>query len=237
MLFFDETDYTAVYFDIETMAVVMTADRENDFLSASERKVLHGIRAPNYRRSWFGGRLCTKILWFREGGHALSDSMSFDDSFDPGIWKEIDIVSRNAEKKGIRPILHVGGEQIDRDVSISHSDSAVFVMLAKAPDIRVGCDIVPVGSITQGVVDRFFTEEESAAAASLPCDLSDRIWAVKETAYKAGNEYYPFAPIKWRVSVRESNLFTCRSPDFKDFSVRTFLHDNHVVAVTSAFMR
>lgn len=224
MFFFHGDDYSAVYCEIEPLLASLERD-VSFFLHVAEQQELNKIKAENYRRSWTAARICAKYLWA-----APADNRDLETADIP--WSELNIVSRNDKGQGIRPVLNERGLKIDRDLSISHTDDAVFVVLANRPDCRIGCDLVPLGSVTPKMARLFFRNDED-----LPTDphWADRYWAVKEAAYKAGNYGQAFAPVSWRIARRNAtDAFFCRDASFEngiEVPVVTFLHSGHVVAV------
>ena len=217
---FDTSRYVAVYADIPEILDGI-AGKENIFFHSNELQYAYTIKNNIVRHCFYAGRYCTKHIF------SLQQSC-------PVSFTSIEVISRNSLGKGVSPFLSVNSRTIDCNISISHSDTAVFVMLSKENSIRAGCDIVPSGSITEKVVKHLFNMEEQSLCKQ---DFSnaDKIWSVKEAAYKSGNAGQAFSPKHWNVKQNGSDCWTC-SPLIAEsdtaFLVQTFLHKNHVVAVT-----
>jgi len=223
MFFFHGDDYSAVYCPIEPLLDSLNRE-ESAFLHLSERQDLNATVAESYRRGRLAARICAKYLWAtpQKNGDVATADIS---------WTTLSIVSRNNKGQGVRPILYEQERTIDRDLSISHSDDAVCVVLANHPHCRVGCDLVPLGSVTPKMVQLFFQNDDLSSDPH----RADRYWAVKEAAYKAGNDDQAFAPNSWRIRRgKETDAFFCRDATIDngvEISVETFLHCRHVVAV------
>lgn len=224
MFFFHSDAYSSVYCKIEPVLASLKRD-VSAFLHSAEQRNLSKITADNYRRSQLVARICAKFLWAAPKCH---DNFATADI----PWKALNIVSRNDLGQGIRPILYEQEQRIDRDISISHTDDAVFVVLADRPGCRVGCDLVHLGSVMPMMARLFSHNDEDLATDP---HRADRFWAVKEAAYKAGNNGQAFAPATWRITHRNgTDTLFCRDVTIEngiEIPVETFLHDEHVVAV------
>ncbi|GHT21616.1 hypothetical protein FACS189419_02790 [Planctomycetales bacterium] len=216
MYFFESDDYWAVFSEAGEILEPI-AGQETEFLSPESAVLWRSIRAENYRRSWLAARICAATLWSR----------CINGTAHPP-WNEVNIVSRNAEGKGCRPVFYFQNAALDRDISLAHVDGAVLAVLAKRSGYRVGCDLVPLGSISSATERFFFHEDETGFGAN----NGDKIWAVKEAAYKAGNENTPFAPRNWRVSSGQDGTFCCKNGE-DSVPVQTFRHGKYVIAVAA----
>ena len=211
-------EYCAVSADIAKILDIIVG-RENEFFHSDEMRYAMTIKSAKVRHGFYAGRYCIKYLFLTQ------QSLPFS-------FPSVNVISRNSSGQGIRPFLSVNGKVADCGISITHSDMAVFVMLTKS-GINPGCDIVPLGSITKKVCKHLFNAKEQALC-KLDSYNADKIWAIKETSYKAGNKGQAFSPKHWHVEQKNDD-WECSSsiPEIGDvFFVQTFLHENHAIAVT-----
>jgi hypothetical protein len=215
MFFFEERGIWAAFAEIQEI-LERVQGHESDFLSQESLAYWQTIRAEKYRRQWLAGRICATNLWFQHQNEIPL----------PHSQREVTIVSRNPNGKGMKPTLFFRNISIDRELSISHLDEAVLTVLAKQSGHRMGCDLILPGSISVATSRTFFHDDE------IVLNEPDKIWAVKETAYKALNNGEAFAPRRWNVSGSQNdpNIFLCSNGE-KNAEVKTFLHNGYIVAV------
>ena len=201
----------------DAAAVIEVTDGNEDaFLSPGEKNRWKTIGSKSYRNLWLTGRVCASILWARCAA-----------GIDIVPWAELETISRNADGRGIRPQIFHCGNLVDRDLSISHTLELVLVLLAKRSGLRVACDIVAAGTVSETVSQRFFLPSEQELHR-------DQVWAVKETAYKAMHENQSYMPLRWSTRNVGGNTFSCIDLDFggnRSMSIETYCYRDHVIAV------
>lgn len=230
MIILSENEYSALFCEIEPLWERVTG-REKIFLHDDETTQWERIRAENYRRSWFAARVCAKILW-----NSLKKNMPPNPDVDRMeiVWPDFRIASRNSSGQGIRPVLFDRDRPVRRELSISHSDSAVLVAFASQAGWRIGVDLVPLGSVTEGMKRLFLSEADLEADAVTIDAVPDRLWAVKEAAYKAGHDRESFAPTQWHAVRQVGEEFFCRNsdkPELGEIRIATRIVREHVMAV------
>ncbi|MDO5581605.1 MAG: 4'-phosphopantetheinyl transferase superfamily protein [Planctomycetia bacterium] len=129
------------------------------------------------------------------------------------IFPRITVRSRNDQNKGIPPVFHFSEYSLNhlpkRFFSISHSEKEILVLFGSQPGIRVGCDIIPCGSITDGIVNLFFQPEEKelvekyTESDDIPKSI---IWGIKEAVYKRVCIQEPFDPLTVSVRSRSEKI-------------------------------
>lgn len=169
-----------------------------DWLSDSECAALSRLRHPERREAWLAGRLLSKQLMAAENGLPASD------------YRSIEICSVDVRGKGTRPIVSVGGHIRDWSLSISHSETAVFVALSMMPDLRVGVDLTPIQEYRPGFLNTWFTADERQQVQAAGSRRAIEVWAVKEAVYKASNTGETFAPRRIEVRAESQDRFFCR---------------------------
>ena len=216
---FNTIEYFAVCADIAKILGIIVG-KENEFFHSDEMRYARTIKNTKVRHGFYAGRYCIKHLF------SIQQSIPFS-------FPSVNVISRNSSGQGIRPFLSVNDKAVDCGVSITHSDMAVFVMLTKS-GISPGCDIVPLGSINKKVCKHFFNAKEQALC-KLDSNNADKIWAVKEASYKAGNTGQTFSPKHWNVEQNRKDGWECSfsiAETSATFCVQTFLLKNHALAVT-----
>lgn len=171
-----------------------------DWLSDAECAELAQLRHPERREAWLAGRLLSKQLIAAESGTAESDGRS------------IEVRSRDVHGKGTRPTISIGGSlREDWSLSISHSDTAVFVVLSTAANLSVGIDLAPMTTYPSGFLKVWFTPREQQQVRTAGSRRAAEVWAVKEAVYKASNRGETFAPRRIEVLAGPRGRFLCRN--------------------------
>ncbi len=140
----------------------------------------------------------------------FTDSLCFADSI---FFQSLLVVSRDENNRGIPPVIYRlnnkgKNERINKILSLSHAGNYVLAALSSQKNGRIGCDLMPSGSVQKGMLSLFFTEEEQIAInRNLESDsfLSDKIWTVKEAVYKKYCESETFHPLAIRTSIKDSD--------------------------------
>ncbi len=160
------------------------------WLSPNEQARAATFRDPSTRNAWLTARHAAKRLvaarlpgWPSEP-HAVE-------------MAAIDIQSRDASGRGVRPQVHVHGRQAPMSVSISHTASRVFVAAGVATE-AVGVDLTPLNAFAKPASRWWLTDAERHDAAQLPAveavEHASACWSVKEAVYKALLADRPFDP-------------------------------------------
>jgi len=170
----------------------------SDWLSGSECAELARYRHAERREAWLAGRLLSKQLMTAENISCVSD------------YRAIEILSIDVCGKGTRPIVSVGGRIRDWSLSISHSETAVFVALSQTPGLGVGVDLTPIQEYRPGFLKTWFTSGERQQVRIMGSRRAAEVWAVKEAVYKASNTGETFVPRRIDVLAGPSGRFFCR---------------------------
>jgi 4'-phosphopantetheinyl transferase len=173
-------------------------------LTTQERAALCELRAPERRQQWLAGRVLMKQLLASQSGLEVT----------PAALAQIEIVSQNAEGKGIAPQASILGKPFQGSLSLTHQGDTIAAALIPGVEWAVGIDLVPDEPFGAGFADMWFTAAERAwalAETEAP-SLTASIWALKEAAYKAINHGESFQPQaieigrntagEWRFAVR-----------------------------------
>jgi hypothetical protein len=209
---------------------------ECNFLHAREQSFLQTINAANYKRSCFAGRLLAKSAWLlvnsfkRDRKNNLPPRPSLD---------QLCIISRDQFNRSTVPILFFGGVVLDYSFSISHIDSHVAVFFAKETNLRIGCDLVNPNSITANLQQMYYKPDEldsqlnSAEKSSIQFH-DERVWSVKETAFKILGNGRTFKPEQWLTTYSGNGWYQCTdtaAPDQKKINIRTQLIQNKILSI------
>lgn len=177
-------------------------------LTTTERAVLAELRAPERRQQWLAGRVLAKQLV------ASELALGTDPAKLPAVLAQIEIVSLNADGKGVAPQATVSGQPWNGALSLAHQGDCVAAALLPDAKYGVGIDLVPDEPFGAGFADMWFTAAERAwaLAESDAPSLPASIWALKEAVYKAINHGESFQPQaieisrntagEWRFAVR-----------------------------------
>ncbi len=166
---------SAVYWILQHVSDVSPSD---DWLSASEREFLAGLRAAKRRREWRLGRWTAKRALARAGVAGVAES-------DLGGWARMSILTTEA---GV-PHALVGETEARWALSLSHSDEYGLCAVAERP-VLVGCDIERIGRRGEEFAVDWFTDDERAFVGSIRAaekrsQMVMLVWSAKESALKA----------------------------------------------------
>ncbi len=150
-------------------------------LGAAEQAELNHWRDAERRESWLLARLLARQL---VRAHAI----------EPGCQSSsIEICSRDALGRSVRPEVTIDGRPADFCLSMSHTPGGVLVGLGLTPGVGVGVDLVQGAALPQSLVDAWFTDRERDQLRAGDTLAASRVWAVKEAVYKAVNRSDSFA--------------------------------------------
>ncbi|MDR1923850.1 MAG: 4'-phosphopantetheinyl transferase superfamily protein [Planctomycetaceae bacterium] len=209
----------------------------HDFLHVDENEQLKKIKSDNYRGARLAGRLLAKLTWL----HTQAATENITQKNNNEICREfsrICINSRDAHGTAITPTIHFDNILIENSLSISHTDTWVAVTIAKDASLKVGCDLVEQGSVTKGIRQTFFCENESKFADSSPDkNINEQIWSVKEAVYKVASNNKPFDPLNLRTEKIADGRFNCtdtKSPNRQTILARTTNINNIILTIAAA---
>jgi len=171
---------------------------EQHWLCDAERAELERFRHPDRRDSWVWGRVLAK--------QSLMEHC-------PGVVAEpaaLNICSRDARGRAVRPSVEVAGTPQSWCLSIAHSDRSVFVAIATEPGASVGVDLTQHGKYGTGFLRTWFTKREQKFLASADDGEIAACWAIKEAVYKAVNNGEPFVPRRVEVRKEAHGIYACR---------------------------
>jgi hypothetical protein len=209
-----------------------------NFLHEREQSFLQTINAANYKQSCFAGRLLAKSAWLLVNG-SKRDSKNKNNLSPRPSFDQLCIISRDQFNRSTVPILFFGGIVVDYSFSISHIDSHVAVFFAKDNDLRIGCDLVKPNSITANLQQMFYKPDEldsqlnSAEKSSIQFH-NERVWSVKETAFKILGNGRTFKPEQWLTAYSGNGWYQCTdtaAPDQKKINIRTQITQNKILSI------
>jgi phosphopantetheinyl transferase len=193
----------------------------SELLSAQERIIYEAFGSALSAACWLRGRFAAKHLIQRTPGFAALDC------------SRLSLISRNDQNQGVVPSVWQDGQQLPMSISISHSAASVLVALVEDPVMRIGVDLVRLGSVNRHVQAAWFSTRERACTCESEC-AAERVWAAKEAAYKALNQGEGFAPLRFSVELTDQQDCRCiyQSPPAPlHIDVRTWTtHDQHLAA-------
>jgi hypothetical protein len=154
-------------------------------------------------------------------------------------FNQLCIVSRNQFNRPIMPSMFFDGEVVADSFSISHVDSHVAVFFAKGKGVRIGCDLVNPDSITDNLQKLFYAQNEIDSLLNSNEKLSiqfhkERIWGVKETAFKILGNNRTFKPAKWLTTYIGNSWYQCHdtdSQDHKTINIHTLILKNKILTI------
>jgi 4'-phosphopantetheinyl transferase len=150
-------------------------ERPPNFLSASERQVLSGLRFPKRRREWVLGRWATKHLL--RACHPVYRSLP------------LHAITVGNDPDGAPYLSLVGKGRLPVCLSISHRDDRAFCVLSRTLPPLVGADLEIVESRDQAFVRDFFTTGECTRVWTCPPSRRESlitvVWSAKEAVLKA----------------------------------------------------
>jgi 4'-phosphopantetheinyl transferase EntD len=164
------------------------------WLAPAERDTWCAIRAADRRTAWLAGRIAAKELIAQCVASSSADGVR-------QLPPEIEIVSRSMDGTlGQRPRIFVSGRPIEWALSIAHTSRGVLVALATRGRTSLGVDLVMPQRRGESL-DWCLTPAERNWLAALPRHTRpiERLWAMKEAAYKACQRGEGFAPERIEV--------------------------------------
>lgn len=194
-----------------------------DWLSEAEHRECERYRDDERLREWRAGRFAAKQL--------LSEQLlpwSTD-------WRDVEILSRDAEGRAVRPVVRVHNQPMPWWVSISHSHRGVLVAVSVDPKVRIGVDLAEMEDLKPQSLVFWFTARERERLRKGNAKRSAVCWAIKEAVYKAINTGESFVPKKFEVFPRDKAGYECHHEgnSLRDRSRLTVWEvDNHM-AVTA----
>ncbi len=196
------------------------------WLSDAECELAERFRDPGRCLQWLAGRWIAKALIAEH--LAETSARGQLSAIRPVDLPSVFIQSSDAVGRSARPRVYVRGRLQDWSLSISHSDTVVYVALATCGRLSVGVDVVELGGPDRRLLDRWMTAAERRSFDSLAYDTSAaalrsteamstqhpwcaaRVWSVKEAAYKAVNRGEKFVPRQLEVARDASQRVTCQ---------------------------
>jgi phosphopantetheinyl transferase len=181
-------------------------------------------RDPRRREEWNMSRLVAKQLILDVAVEQPTNSHA------------IEIRSRDALGRGVRPVVMINGRSARCSLSISHIKSAVIVAICDDPSVTVGVDLVQKAELGKGFLRAWFDEDEQSRIN--PDDAAEicRLWAIKEAVYKAANQNDPFAPRRIRLRTGSAGEYQCtyRGVELGDrCRVTTWECGDHIAALAA----
>ena len=169
---------------------------DESWLTTSE--VAESCRWKDHRRrqQWWEGRRLAKELILDVRPDRISDPA------------EIEILTQNQLGASVRPRVLVRGRPLPCSLSLSHTDSAVLVAFSDTPGVSVGVDLCAPESYPASFLDTWFTPSERALVDGEGSELAARLWAIKESVYKACNSGESFAPRRIQVEM-DAGKYSC----------------------------
>lgn len=186
------------------------------------------IRAQQRRRSWLAGRILAKEM-------ILQRLQTLPQPSDRAA-RSICIRSFDAAGRGNRPSVLLCGQQLECELSISHSSRGVLVGIAGDRSVRIGVDLVERQRAGPGFQQLWLTKAERRwlrRSVDPPWELA-RLWAAKEAVYKACHRGESFAPLRIEVTARQGGSLGCNYDDRRVGSgtvLQTWRVDRHVAAL------
>ncbi len=169
-----------------------------DWLSDRERLELCRWRDPGRRQCWLRARLLAKqLVCARQRDLELG---------------EIEILSGAAMH---RPRLHWNDLARLWPLSISHTDAGTLVAIDWSGEHSIGVDLTPLQELSAVFRRLWFTASERQWLGEQTDPWApNKLWAIKESLYKACNRGEPFDPrqieaIPRRCRYREASLSAC----------------------------
>ena len=186
-------------------SIQQTIDQANglDWLSPEETVEMKRWRNARRRHAWLAGRWLTKQI-ICENQPKLKNKFS-----------DLCILSTDEQGRSVRPSIRVRGRTQTWAISISHSDTHVLVAMATRPGIGVGVDLCSHHAFSsRNFLEMWFTKRERVMMDVRHTEKICRIWAAKESVYKAYNRGEPFAPRRIEVWWNQDGA-TCRYDNYE----------------------
>jgi hypothetical protein len=200
------------------------------WLSPAERDECAHWRDPSRHRDWRAGRALLKSM-IRAELARRNPALSLPPC------SGIEVLSRDALGRGVRPRACVAGRWLPWDLSLAHCDGIVSAVLAPAMNIRVGIDVVTANTELDASRDLWFTPGERRRTQSTSQIPPPLLWAAKEAVYKRTNRGEPFVPTAIDVEPQAGGRCTwsCRGrPCSADDMLHFFHRGDWIVALAAA---
>lgn len=202
------------------------------WLSPAEHRRADGMRDRGARDAWLTARLAAKrLVAARLPGWPVDPPVR--------MLALLDIRSRDAAGRGVRPRVVVPDGVAAVAVSIAHADARVLVAAAPARD-PLGVDLTPTAAFARPGSLWWLTAGERADLRPLdPGDVAAQaatLWSVKEAVYKAWLADEPFRPRAIEVRVRRGRVVSCAADGraVPPSAIRTWRMAGHCLALVHA---
>ncbi len=197
--------------------------REHGWLSVAEQGEFAALSDENRREAWLCGRRLGKQLMREAYAEPATDLAS------------IEILSRDADGRGMRPTVSIDREPVSACLSISHSTHGVLAAVTTRPGASVGVDLAIPGTVKPGFLRTWFTAAEQERLKGAP-ERVMTYWAIKEAVYKACHVGESFAPRKIEVFDSVEGRCWCyyRGIDLRNISdIQIREIDGHIAVVVT----
>lgn len=189
------------------------------WLSDSECELAARFGHNDRRFQWLAARFVAKQLITEHLRQTCSSPTKID-------LRSVYIQSTDATGRSIRPRAYVAGRLQDWSLSISHSESVVYVALSTKKSLSVGIDVIDMQSPNRSRLSAWMSgRERQTFSANGDRWCAARAWAVKEAVYKATNHGESFVPGEFEVFYDFHDRLRCRLPDGRQKS--TLQIDSH----------
>ena len=177
------------------------------WLSDSECELAARFGHNSRRTQWLAARFVAKQLIVEHLRKTCSSPIKID-------LRSVYIQSTDAAGRSIRPRVYVAGRLQDWSLSISHSESIVYVALSTQKSLSVGVDVIDMQSPNRARLSAWMSgRERQTFSAKGDRWCAARAWAVKEAVYKATNHGESFVPGELEVFRDRRGRLGCRLPD------------------------
>ena len=223
------------------------------WLSEAERRELNRFRDPTRRRAWLCGRRLGKQLVLETIAESETEKLKVESS---GLWVKnksgsqlstvnsqpleqirVEICSRDAAGRAVRPTVKINGRRSSCCLSISHSERGILLAVSTNPGISVGVDLATSAKLKPAFLKTWFTGKEQQWQQNTNSQLSMTLWAIKEAVYKACNAGESFKPRRIEVFRSRWGRFWCRyeGKDLRDVcDIRTRKVDGQMAVTVVA---
>lgn len=202
------------------------------WLSPEERRRADGMRHPAARDAWLTARLVAKRLVAARLPGWPADPPA-------PLLALVEIRSRDAAGRGVRPQVLAPSGAATVVVSIAHADARVLVAAAPATD-SLGVDLTPAAAFAEPGSRWWLTAGERADLRLLDPDAvaarAATLWSVKEAVYKAWLPAEPFRPRAIDVRMRRGRVVWCAAAGrvVPPPAIRTWRMAGHCLALVHA---
>lgn len=162
----------------------------------SDAEIREWVRLRDYDRrlQWLQGRWLSKQLIQTVSQADLGD---------------IQILTRDEQQRGVRPIIYVHSQPQAWSLSISHCAAGVIAALIPHDDLSLGVDLVGQVPTNAGFQKLWFTTEERRWLQNDPPRRSAILWGMKEAIYKACNAGEGWIPRAIQTVPNQDGSFAC----------------------------